>query len=71
MINLDYLYNPAVTKDDDLFSIDHFDDKKLTFQIIDKGMILPHKAIVDGKPTADGWGYGGLVDGNGEYIASS
>ena len=67
MVNLDYLYNPAAAKVH--IRQDHFLDKPLGFQVIENGMLLPHKDImVDGKWT---WGKGGLVDSKGEFVKSS
>lgn len=68
MTNFDYLYNPAVAKG--IFDKNYFVDKKLGFQVIEHGMILPHSHIGDdGKKT--GLGYCGIVDSNGEYEKKS
>ena len=68
MTNLDYLYNPDVAKEH--FSKSYFSDKKLGFQVIEHGMILPSKSINDdGK--VSGLGYGGIVDSNGGYVKES
>ena len=68
MVNLDYLYNPDAAKK--ALNRNYFSDKKLGFQVIENGTILPYKdVIVDGKRRV--WGYGGIVDSNGEYIKSS
>ena len=67
MINLDYLYNPAAAKE--AFDKNYFLNKKLGFQVIEHGMILPHKSVnIPGK-----WhfGQGGIVDKDGSYIESS
>ena len=69
MVNLDYLYNPEGAKK--FFNKNYFLDKKLGFQVIENGTILPYKHFIDGKTTADWWGYGGIIDGNGEYIKNS
>lgn len=68
MVNFDYLYNPEVAKP--YFDKNYLIDKKLGFQVIEKGTILPHKddGYVDGKWT---WGKGGIVDSKGEYVKSS
>ena len=67
MVNLDYLYNPDAAKP--YVDKNFFVDKKLGFQVIEHGTILPHKdSMVNGKWT---WGNGGIVDGNGEYIKST
>ena len=67
MINLDYLYNPAAAKP--AFDKNYFLDKKLGYQVIEHGMILPHKDLrAPGK-----WDFGlcGIVDEKGKYIKSS
>ena len=67
MVNLDYLYNPDAAKA--YFGKNYFVDKKLGFQVIEKGMILPHKDVwVNGKWTL---GKGGIVNSNGEFINDS
>ena len=64
MVNLDYLYNPAAAKP--IFDKNYFVDKKLGFQVIEKGTMLPHKDVyVNGKWT---WGKGGIVDSNGNFV---
>ena len=53
----------------DRFNQDHFYNKTLHFQIIENGTALPPK-----NPNIDGkfnWGFGGIVDAQGKYIASS
>ena len=70
MVNLDYLYNPAAAKKH--FTENHFVDKKPDFDIVENGMILPHKrlpAAVESKQRI--WGAGGIIDSMGEYIKSS
>ena len=62
MNNFDYLYNPAAAKQ--TFDKDYFVDKKLEFQVIERGMILPFKRI----EKFDG---GGVVHSNGEYVKES
>lgn len=69
VINLDYLYNPDAAKE--FFSKNYFIDKKLGFSVIENGMILPYKKIVDGKLSKDGWGFGGIVDSEGEFVRGS
>ena len=67
MVNLDYLYNPDAAKPH--FDKNHFVDKKLGYQVIEHGTILPHKDhIVNGKWT---WGSGGIIDNNGNFIKES
>lgn len=69
MVNLDYLYNPAATKP--IFDRDYFIDKKLSFQIIENGTILPYQRMVDGKRTANDWGFGGIIDRNEKLVNST
>ena len=69
MVNLDYLYNPAAAKN--IFGKKRFVDKPLGFSVIENGTILPYKKTIDGKTDKTGWGFGGIVAGNGEYIDSS
>ena len=67
MVNFDYLYNPDVAKT--ILSKNYLLNKKLGFQVIEHGTILPHKSVnIPGK-----WhfGQGGIVDKNGNYIESS
>ena len=67
MTNLDYLYNPNAAKP--FFIKNHFSDKKLGFQVIEHGTVLPHKDVmVNGAWT---WGSGGLVDSKNEYIKNT
>ena len=65
MVNLDYLFNSDAVKKI-FFDRNYFSDKKLSFSIIENGMILPHKLNIPGIKNG-----GGIVDGNGEYIKSS
>ena len=68
MTNLDYLYNPDAAKD--AFNKNYFLDKKLGFQIIENGMILPYSDTRDdGKKNFVG--FGGIVYKNGEFIRES
>ena len=67
MVNFDYLYNPAAARE--ALNKNYFLDKKLGFQIIENGMILPHKSVnIPGK-----WhfGQGGIVDKDGSYQKNS
>ena len=67
MINLDYLYEPDNAKK--YFGKNYFVDKKLGFQVIERGIILPHKDVmVNGKWT---WGKGGIIDNKGNFIKNS
>ena len=67
MVNLDYLYNPNAAKK--TFDKNVFVEKELGFQIIERGMVLPHKDVkVNGNWT---WGSGGLVDSNDDFIKGS
>ena len=69
MVNLDYLYNPGAAKPH--FSRNYFSDKKLGFQVIENGTILPFKF----ENRVQGWSWenflGGIVDSQGEFIKSS
>ena len=66
MTNLDYLYSP---KGDARFNKKFFSDKKLGFQTIEHGIILPHKDCrVNGVWT---WGAGGIIDSAGKFITNS
>ena len=67
MVNIDYLYNPKAAKP--YFDKNYFVDKKLGFQVIENGMILPHKK--SNLPGAHAWGLGGIVDSEDNYIGSS
>lgn len=70
MVNLDYLYNPEAAKR--IFSRNYFRDKKLSFNIIENGIMLPHKRITDTDDIKRRiWGAGGIVDGNGEFVKNS
>ena len=69
MVNLDYLYNPAAAKPH--FEKNYFVDKKLDFQVIEHGTIIPYKKMIDGKYGKSGWGYGGIVDSEDKFIESS
>ena len=65
MVNLDYLYNPDAAKPH--FNKNFLLDKKLGFQVIEHGMILPHKRTPQGK-----WfGQGGIVDSQGQFVRTS
>lgn len=67
MVNYDYMYNKEFYGDS-LYK-NHFHNKKLHFQIIEKGTVLPHKKIdIDGKFN---WGFGGIVDEQNNFIESS
>ena len=67
MVNLDYLYNLEAMKW--RFDKNYFVDKKLGFQVIEHGTILPHKDFMEnGKYTH---GKGGIIDNKGEYIKES
>ena len=69
MTNIDYLYNPELMRR--FLDFDAFEDRKLSFEVIDKGTILPYKHKIDGKYSQDSWGFGGIVDGNGNYLRRS
>ena len=63
MTNLDYLYNPAAAKE--ILNKNYFVDKKSGFQVIERGMIFPHKNY-----PVKGWSLGGcgVFDSNGKFI---
>ena len=66
MVNLDYLYNPEAAKK--ILTRNHFVDKKLGFQVIEHGMIFPHKLY----PCKGwNWGGGGVYDENGQFVKDS
>ena len=69
MVNFDYLYKPEAAKAH--FAVNHFLEKKLDFKVIENGMILPHKNSIPGLPRKDWFGFGGIVDSNGEFIKES
>ena len=66
MVHLDYLYNPAAAKK--FFDKNYFVDKKLGFQTIEHGMILPHKDNGLGGLLG---ALGGISDHTGKFIKSS
>ena len=68
MANLDYLYNTKAAKK--FFGKNCRLDKKLDFQIIEQGTILPHKKWgIDGRTN---WvGFGGIVDSGGNLVKES
>ena len=68
MTNLDYLYNPDAAKNS--FNKNYFVDKKLGFTVIEHGTILPHRNTIKGQPKRYP-GFGGIIDGNGEFVVSS
>lgn len=61
MINLDYLYKPAAAKK--YFVNDYFVDKKLGFQVIEHGTILPYKGKGGLSDT-----FGGIIDESGGFV---
>ena len=67
MTNLDYLYKADTAKK--FFGKNHHVDKKLHFRIIEHGTVLPHKHIFINKRWT--WGFGGIVDGNGNFVKES
>lgn len=64
MVNLDYLYNLDVAKR--FANKSYFLDKKLGFQVIENGTILPHKWTAP--PGKWSWGAGGIVDNEGNFV---
>ncbi len=63
MINCDGLYNRENYEKVD--GVNYFSDRKLHFRIIENGTILPHKQLPDTV------GFGGIVDGRGNFIEES
>ena len=66
MTNLDYLYNPDAAKPS--FEKNYFVDKKLGFQVIEHGTILPYKSTPLGGLKG---ALGGIVDNKGKFIRGS
>jgi len=67
LANLDYLYNPDAAKAH--FSVNYVSAKKLGFQVIEHGTILPHKDVIqNGQWT---FGKGGIVDSKGKFFPGS
>lgn len=70
MINIDYLYNSNISKAG--FERSRLIDKKLGFQVIENGTILPQRTTYYNGERIPFWcGFGGIADSNGEYIPSS
>lgn len=65
MVNLDYLYNPDTARK--AIRTNYFLNKKLGFQVIENGMILP--LFIDENERSYPWG--GIVDSNGKMVNSS
>lgn len=66
MVSLDYLYNPEFLKP--YVDENYFNDKKLGFQVIEKGIVLPFKP----HPNYSGTNaLGGIIDSNGTFIKGS
>ena len=65
MTNIDYLYNPEAAKP--VFEKNYFIDKKLGFQVIEHGTVLPYKNSVEGLIIPGG----GLIDSKGSFIKGS
>ncbi|MBQ3443225.1 MAG: DUF563 domain-containing protein [Selenomonadaceae bacterium] len=68
MTNLDYLYKPEAAKR--FFNFSRFVNKKLGFQIIEHGTILPHRDK-NYKGERGQVGFGGIVDAEGRFIRES
>lgn len=64
MINYDYLYNKEYYGEK--LNQNHLYDKKLNFQIIKNGTVLPYKP-----PITTAWGFGGIVDDQGNFCKGS
>lgn len=69
MVNYDYLYNPDAAKKN--LNKKCFSDKKLGFQVIEHGTILPYKIISSDSLERNVWGAGGIVDSEGKFINQS
>ena len=65
MTNLNGLCNPDAAQK--IFNRNYFSDKKLGFEVIEGGTILPHKV----NPGKFNWGKGGIVDASGEYVSNT
>ncbi|MBQ7475772.1 MAG: DUF563 domain-containing protein [Selenomonadaceae bacterium] len=63
MVNYDGLYNREFFGDK--LNETHFSDKKLHFRIIENGTILPHLDL-DGRLGLNG--FGGIIDGKGNFV---
>ena len=68
MTNLDYLYNPAAVKKQ--FTQNYFVNKKLSFEIIEHGTVLPHAIPTEALPPGK-WRLGGILDAQGKFIENS
>lgn len=66
MVNIDYLYNPEAVKG--IMNKNYFNDKKLGFQVIDKGIVLPFKPHPNYSRTN---ALGGIIDNNGTFVKGS
>ena len=66
MVNFNYLYNH---EGNERFNKNYFVDKKLSFSVIENGILLPYREILNDKKKI--LGAGGIVDNNGEFIKSS
>lgn len=69
MINLDYLYNKDAAVS--FFNRDCFVDKELGFSVIKRGTILPYRSKFRTHRGKDGWGFGGIVDSDNNFVRSS
>ena len=67
MVNLDHLYNKDIAQK--FFDKNYFVDRKLHFQIIERGTVLPHKHMYINRQWT--WGFGGIVDNKNNFIESS
>ena len=66
MVNLDYLYNPEAARK--YFDKNYFVDKKLGFQVIEHGTILPYKNTPLGGLLG---ALGGIIDNEGKFVGDS
>lgn len=69
MVNVDYLYKPDAVRG--IFKTNYFSKKKLSFQVIENGTIIPHQRFFNGSFGMGTLGFGGIVDSNGKYIKQS
>lgn len=69
MTNLDYLYNETPGKR--RFTFNYFVDKELGFKVIERGVALPYIKRFNFRNSKGHWGFGGLLDSEGNFIKSS
>ena len=69
MVNPDYLYDPEAAKP--YFAKNYFIDKKLSFQVIENGTILPHTIMPERGNGFWSKNLGGIANIKGEFIKES